>query len=150
MFQLHLIILGLVALVLILATIALIVIKKRIEKKNEYADTEGLWLAVAIGYVVSGIILLIFIIMLAPFNPKYWIITPEAGTVTSIQTQTVLTGDDSSSQLTPRFVLTLDDETVVIMDDPRVQNVEVGDEINLNCTDEFVYSGTDKRNCILN
>jgi hypothetical protein len=97
--------------------------------------------------VPVGVMVLALLIALIPFNSKYWFITPESGTVTNIQTQTVLT-DEDATQLTPQFVVTLDEDTEVIMNDPRIQNVKVGDELNLNCSWEFVYAGADKQNCI--
>jgi hypothetical protein len=94
-----------------------------------------------------GLMLFALLIALIPFNTKYWFITSESGTVTNIQTQTVLT-DEDATQLTPQFVVTLNEDTEVIMDDPRIQNVKVGDKLNLNCSWEFVYAGADKQNCI--
>lgn len=149
MVQLHIIILASVIAVFIAFSLIMWVVAKRQESKNRY-DGSGAEFIAKVGGIFSIIFIVVFIAGLAPFNPKYWMITPETGTVTKIQTQTVLTGSNSNSQLTPRFVLALDNGMQVIMDDPRVQSVKVGDSISLNCTVEFIYAGKDKVNCILN
>lgn len=113
--------------------------------KLDVADHEGSFF-LAIASFGAGLALFISIIALVPFNPKYWTITDQAGTVTSVKTLTVVT-DSDDAQLSANFVVTLDDKQQVIMDDPRVQNVKVGDNVDLKCTWEWVYAGKDKQNC---
>lgn len=96
--------------------------------------------------ILAGIGLIGTLICLVPFNAKYWTITDQAGTVTSVKTLTVIT-DSDDAQLSANFVVTLDNKQQVIMDDPRVQNVKVGDDVKLKCTWEWVYAGKDKQNC---
>jgi hypothetical protein len=148
MFQLHLIIVAALTLVFAIPTVIVWFFAARQAASPKY-NNGGLAFTAIIGGILSGMFLLALLTMLAPFNSKYWMITPESGTVTSVQTQTVLTSSEAT-QLTPRFVVTIDDDLEVIMDDPRIRNVEVGDSINVNCTYEYIYAGTDKRNCILN
>jgi len=100
----------------------------------------------ALAAVFAGLGILVSAIALVPFNPKYWTITDQAGTVTNVKTLTVLT-DSDDAQLTANFVVTLNDKQQVIMDDPRVQNVKVGDKLDLKCTWEWSYAGKDKQNC---
>lgn len=100
----------------------------------------------ALAAVFAGLGILVSVIALVPFNSKYWTITDQAGTVTNVKTLTVLT-DSDDAQLTANFVVTLNDKQQVIMDDPRVQNVKVGDKLNLKCTWEWSYAGKDKQNC---
>lgn len=86
-------------------------------------------------------------ITLAPFNSKYWVLTAETATISSIESKVVTSGGEDTN-LTSQFVLTLkDDEEAVVLTDPRIQTYEVGDTINLNCSYEWVYGGLDIKNC---
>jgi hypothetical protein len=112
---------------------------------QEFGDSAAGVITV-IAAVIAGIGLVGTLIALVPFNSKYWTITDQAGTVTSVKTLTVVT-DSDEAQLSANFVVTLDGKQEVIMDDPRVQNVKVGDDVDLKCTWEWVYAGKDKQNC---
>jgi hypothetical protein len=118
-----------------------------LDSRKQYRG-EGLFYTAMFSGLITALALVGLLIALIPFNSKYWFIEAESGKVTSIKTQTVLAYEDAT-QLTPRFVLTLDDKVEVITEDPRIQNVEVGDNLDLNCTWEFVYGGKDLQNCII-
>jgi flagellar basal body-associated protein FliL len=113
--------------------------------RQDFGDSAA-GIITVIAAVIAGIGLLGTLITLVPFNSKYWTVTDQAGTVTSVKTLTVIT-DSDDAQLSANFVVTLDGKQEVIMDDPRVQNVQVGDDVNLKCTWEWVYAGKDKQNC---
>ena len=110
-------------------------------------ETGPLWMT---SMVISWSGLIIFFLLLVaalfPFNPKYWFLSDVDGTVTGLQTQTVIT-DTGETQLTSESVLTLDDKTEVVVADPRIQNVQVGEEIQLSCSYEFIYGGSDLLKC---
>jgi hypothetical protein len=100
--------------------------------------------------VLAGFFLIIMLIALAPFNPKYWFITAESGEVTRIETQSSIDGSGSSTQISANVVLTLDSGKILVLDDARALNFEVGNDVNLRCQTHWVYGGADKITCIPN
>lgn len=89
------------------------------------------------------------VITAVPFDSKYWYITHTNGTISDIENKMGLTSKGSAT-FSGQFVITLEgDNEVVIISDPRIQNYEVGDKLELNCSYGWSYSGLDTKNCEL-
>jgi len=145
--QLHLIIVPLVFAALLAATIFFHskARKKSLESGKEYTDSIHALFGF-MGMVFSAIMGIAILISLIPFQPKFWFVHSEAGTITEIDSRSASDG----SNLITDFAIKLDSvEDVLISNDPRFLQVEKGDSVDLICTWEWVPYGKDIYNCQL-
>jgi hypothetical protein len=100
----------------------------------------------AIFSILGGMALFILLISLVPYSPKYWMVYPESGTITTLAARSAA----SESKLTSEFALKLDEsDTVIISTDPRLLTLQEGDEVALACTWGWRPQGKDQYNCVL-
>lgn len=117
---------------------------------HNYAPKEWHGMLAFASFLLAGLVTVILLICLVPFQPKYWVMTNEIAEVTRVETQTAIDGSGSNSQIISNVVLTLDSGRVVIIEDPRALNIEVGDDVNLRCMTDWVYGGSDVITCVPN
>jgi hypothetical protein len=85
------------------------------------------------------------------FNPKFWTYTEYDGTIQTIKSQVIQNSDKKDSNITGEFAIILNGkEDIFTSEDSRLQTYEAGDQINLICSWQWVYAGSDKLNCSLN
>lgn len=112
-----------------------------------FFDTDGFGALFFFGLTILAAIALA--VTAVPFDSKYWYVTPTNGTISNIESKMVL-ASEGSTELAGKFVITLEDDgEAVIISDPRIQNYEVGDKLELNCSYGWSYSGLDTKNCSL-
>lgn len=101
----------------------------------------------AISTVFAMLAAFALIIALVPFNPSYWFLTQEGGTVATISNRFVEGTGDVSGQT---YTMTLEgDATPRVITDSRVLGLATGDHVDLTCSLEWVYGGADRSNCYM-
>lgn len=134
--QLPILILGWGALAVLLIGVAICVFAFKTD--GDFSVASGP--VVAILGVALGII---WLLMLLPFDEKYWHYYEVQGEVTSVSN--VLT--EASGALTRQPVVTIEGlDRPVVVDDPRAVDLE-GEVVTLRCTIEWHYDATDTYEC---
>lgn len=139
MLHLHIIIIAIVLALLVVSA----AITAALHRRDPYSDwgfTAAFCIAFSIGMGLG------LVVSLFPFQPKYWFITQHEGTVTSIETRSSSNEDD----IVTLFSVGIDSmDQNVLTSDPRFLDVEIGDELAVACSIEWVYAGKDIINCVL-
>lgn len=100
-----------------------------------------------IKYISAGSLLcvvVVFLLALIPFNPKYYGVYEVNGTV--VKTESVLAPDGSNYPVIAARLDTLDE--MVVIDDPRAAMIE-GESVKLTCERGWVPHAADKITCNL-
>jgi hypothetical protein len=113
---------------------------------NDWIDS-GWAFGAIMGSIFSGVLLIVTVVILIPFNAKYWTYDHVAGTVASVTNRFVSgTGDLSGGD----YVLGIAGQPGVYnVQDDRIQGVNVGGRVDLTCTVQWVYAGQDQNNCFI-
>ena len=130
---------------IVVATI-LFIIYRIIEKRNGYGAPDGLGIVGAFFLVVgvgTGLITLIFTAF--PYNPHYWFMEKHSGTVVAVSNQFDNGSGDNSKK---EYVVELEGDSIPYLTrDSRILSFKSGDTLNLNCTNNWVYGGSDTTTC---
>jgi len=102
------------------------------------------------GAFVTKVVVIPFVavsvLILAPFQPKYWFITQHTGVVTDIETRSAGYEDD----VLTTFNVAIDTmEDRILSTDARFLSVHEGDTVTVACTLEWIYGAKDKINCTI-
>jgi len=105
------------------------------------------WWVRGVLLIFTPILVVVTLIALVPFAPKYWVLTEHNGTIATLSNRFVGgTGDVTNTT----YTLTLDGEdTPLVVDDSRVTGLKVGQDVSLTCSLGWVYGGADRANCYL-
>ena len=113
-------------------------------KYKEYGMWSSLGGALAVASSIGGAIIAIaLVVCLIPFQPHYWFYEEHAGQIESISNRFLDASGDLSAGT---YVLSVGGESLVV-EDPRVLNYAVGDDIALNCLPIWVYGAADRIYC---
>jgi hypothetical protein len=114
---------------------------------RSYGMMSGFDFAGVIFGIFAGCVLLVTVISLIPFAPKYWVLTEHNGTIATLSNRFV---DGTGDITNTTYTLTLDGEnTPLVVNDSRVTGLKVGQNVSLTCSLEWVYGGADRANCYL-
>jgi dolichol kinase len=145
MLQLQFIITPIIFAVLASASIACALIGRRTSRRDRWLGGDWTFGATAVG-AAAAVTLLALLIMLIPFDGKYFMINERTGTVATVSNQFVNGTGDSTSQ---SFIVTLEgNKTPYELTDNRASVLD-GKDVTLVCTTEFVYMGADRENCVI-
>ena len=97
--------------------------------------------------IIGGLFALGLVASLFPFAPQYWFLTSHTGTVATSSNRFVDgTGDLSGGTYT---ITLAGDPTPLVVTDSRILALQVGDEVSVTCSLQWVYGGADQNNCYM-
>lgn len=112
----------------------------------EKEDLPSYW-ARGVGICLAVVIFAAFVVSLAPFQPRYWVLSEQSGVIASISNRF----NDGSGDLSgDTYTVTLEgDSTPRVVTDSRILGLHSGDQVDMTCSLEWVYGGADRSNCYL-
>lgn len=113
-------------------------------KYREYDMWSGTGVVLTVvGGAFAAVAAAALVICLIPFQPHYWFYEEHAGQIESISNRFIDASGDLSAGT---YVLSVGGASLVV-EDPRVLNYAVGDDISLNCLPTWVYGAADRIYC---
>jgi hypothetical protein len=106
------------------------------------------------GFGVTGVFFAVFgviglfagSLIAIPYDAKYWTYYEISGPLTEVSNRFEnATGDNPTSGSYPARI----GEQQVVMEDSRIFNYSIGDDVNLRCSVQWVYQGQDQLNCVI-